>query len=59
MNRRPIIRHAPCGSRSFRPAWRMLLLLLSPAWLGVASAAEYFVSPDGRDDAPGTSLAQP
>jgi hypothetical protein len=37
----------------------MLLLLLSPAWLGVASAAEYFVSPDGRDDAPGTSLAQP
>jgi hypothetical protein len=38
---------------------RILLFLLSPAWPGVASAAQYFVSPDGRDDAPGTSLAQP
>ncbi len=34
-------------------------LLFSCAWLGCATAAEYFVSPDGRDDAPGTSLSQP
>ena len=38
---------------------RPLLILLPLAGPAVALAAHYFVSPDGRDDAPGTSLAQP
>lgn len=42
--------------RIFRIA---LLLLASFTWMHLASATEYFVSPDGRDDAPGTSFAQP
>jgi hypothetical protein len=45
-----------------RPAFPRLLrnaLFGVSAWLVPAAAAEYFVAPDGRDDAPGTSLAQP
>ena len=42
-----------------RRIFRLLPLLLPLAWPGVAPAAQYFVAPDGRDDAPGTSLAQP
>jgi hypothetical protein len=38
---------------------RRLLSLLPLAWPAIAPAAEYFVAPDGRDDAPGTTLAQP
>jgi hypothetical protein len=47
-------------SASLMPAriFRHVLLFFS-AGPGFAAAAEFFVSPDGRDDAPGTSLAQP
>ena len=41
-----------------RPWWRGTLLCTS-LLLGCSEAAEYFVAPDGRDDAPGTSLGQP
>jgi hypothetical protein len=35
------------------------VLLCVFAGISCAGAAEYFVAPDGRDDAPGTSLTQP
>jgi len=40
-------------------AWWRAALLCSGLLLGRSEAAEYFVAPDGRDDAPGTSLGQP
>lgn len=40
-------------------AWWRGALLCSGLLLGRSEAAEYFVAPDGRDDAPGTSLGQP